>query len=248
MKCLMQHLLMLVCMVIASVALPLYANRFLSEDRRLLVARVMAVVLSLTVVLWVAVRIALGDFDKTTDLPLDVCNLAALLMPFLMWKPSKRVHEILYFLVLVGTLQATLTPHLFNGFPNFTFFKYWIVHGGLIVYVVFITASFKFFPDRRSLLKAFVWLQGYAAAVFMANVLLGSNYFYVMRKPPTASLLDVLGPWPWYIFWCAKRWRLCCSSSSMPLSGSCADGRKDRKRAGRARQEKRPTFVHKRFN
>lgn len=197
-----QHLLMLALTVAAAVGLPLYANRFLSQARRLLVARVMAVVLSLTVVLWVALRIALGDFDETTDLPLDVCNLAALLMPFLMWKPTQRVHEILYFLVLVGTLQATLTPHLFNGFPNFTFFKYWIVHGGLIVFVVFVTASFKFYPGRCSLLKAFAWLHGYAMAVFIANLLLGSNYFYIMRKPPTASLLDVLGPWPWYLLVC----------------------------------------------
>lgn len=197
-----QHLLMLAFTAAASWALPLYANRFLSEDRRLLVARAMALGLSLTVVLWIAIRIVLGDFDRTTDLPLDVCNLAALLIPFLMWKPSKRVHEILYFLVLVGTLQATLTPHLFNGFPNFTFIKYWIVHGGLIVYVVYITASFKFFPDRRSLLKAFAWLHVYAVGVFIANLLLGSNYFYIMRKPPTASLLDVLGPWPWYLLVC----------------------------------------------
>ena len=197
-----QHLLMLALTVAASVALPLYANRFLSAARRLLVARVMAVVLSLTVVVWVAMRIVLGDFDRTTDLPLDICNLAALSMPFLMWKPTRRVHEILYFLVLVGTLQAALTPHLFNGFPNFTFFKYWIVHGGLIVFVVYVTVSFKLYPDRRSLLKAFGWLNVYAVGVIVANLLLGSNYFYVLRKPPTASLLDVLGPWPWYLLVC----------------------------------------------
>ncbi len=197
-----QHLLMLALTAAAAVVLPLYANRFLSADRRLLMARVMAVGLSLTVVVWVALRIALNDFDEQTDLPLDICNLAALVMPFLMWKPSQRVHEILYFLVLVGTLQATLTPHLFNGFPNFTFFKYWIVHGGLIVFVVYVTASFKLYPDRRSLLKAFAWLHVYAVGVFIANLLLGSNYFYIMRKPPTASLLDLLGPWPWYILVC----------------------------------------------
>ena len=68
--------------------------------------------------------------------------------------------------------------------------------------MVYITASFKFFPDRRSLLKAFAWLQGYAAMIFIANLLIGSNYFYIMRKPPTASLLDVLGPWPWYLLVC----------------------------------------------
>jgi hypothetical integral membrane protein (TIGR02206 family) len=31
------------------------------------------------------------------------------------------------------------------------------------------------------------------------NVFLGSNYMYTLRKPETASLLDMMGPWPWYL-------------------------------------------------
>ena len=33
----------------------------------------------------------------------------------------------------------------------------------------------------------------------LAVVLIGSNYLFIARKPDTASLIDVLGPWPWYI-------------------------------------------------
>lgn len=32
-----------------------------------------------------------------------------------------------------------------------------------------------------------------------ANALLGSNYMFIARKPDDPSLIDVLGPWPWYI-------------------------------------------------
>jgi uncharacterized membrane protein YwaF len=28
---------------------------------------------------------------------------------------------------------------------------------------------------------------------------LGSQYMYSMRKPETASALDLMGPWPWYL-------------------------------------------------
>ncbi len=35
--------------------------------------------------------------------------------------------------------------------------------------------------------------------VYFINLALGSNYLFIMHKPETASLLDVLGPWPWYI-------------------------------------------------
>jgi len=33
------------------------------------------------------------------------------------------------------------------------------------------------------------------------NRLLGANYLYMMKKPEHASLLDVLGPHPWYLVW-----------------------------------------------
>ena len=32
-----------------------------------------------------------------------------------------------------------------------------------------------------------------------ANGLLDANYMFLCAPPPTGSLLDYLGPWPWYI-------------------------------------------------
>ena len=88
---------------------------------------------------------------------------------------------------------------MFNGFPNFTFIKYWIVHGGLVVYAVYVTVVLGLRPGTRGIWKAFVYLQLYAVAVIGLNVLLGSNYVYVLGKPPTASALDYFGSWPWYL-------------------------------------------------
>ena len=34
----------------------------------------------------------------------------------------------------------------------------------------------------------------------LVNLAVGSNYMFLMRKPDTASLLDLLGPHPVYIF------------------------------------------------
>lgn len=197
-----QHLLMVSLIVLSVVGVPFVANRFLDARRRLYLSRIIAIIVSLTIVGWMMIRVALGDFDAQTDLPLHVCNLAALLMPVLMWNPSRRVHEVLYFLVLAGTLQGVITPHLFDAFPPFTFFRYWIVHGGLILCAVYYTLSLGLYPDRRSIFKALGWLNVYAVVIFFVNLPLGSNYFYVMRKPPTASLLDWFGPWPWYILVC----------------------------------------------
>lgn len=196
-----QHLAVIMLTLTLAALLPLFARR-LTPARQLLLARILSLTLSLTVIIWTGIRIYRGDFDRSSDLPLDICNLSALLLPVIMWRPNRRVHELLYFWILSGTLQAVITPYLYEGFPHFTFIKYWIVHGGLIVYTIYITAVFRFYPDRRSIWNAFLGLQIYTVILFGLNRLLGSNYFYIMHKPPTASLLDYFGPWPWYLIVC----------------------------------------------
>ena len=38
-----------------------------------------------------------------------------------------------------------------------------------------------------------------AAAAGTANLLTGGNYMWLREKPDEGSLLDFMGPWPWYI-------------------------------------------------
>lgn len=194
-----QHKLMIGLTVLLALLLPFLAKRYLNGRGQLQIARGLSLLISFWVAFWIAIRLWLGDFDHRTDLPLDICNVVALALPLLMWKPSQRVHEILYFWILAGTLQAVLTPHLYDGFPHFTFFKYWFVHGGLIVYAVYITRVFDLYPTTRGLFRSFGLLQLYVLVVLGLNLLLGSNYVYILGKPPTASPLDYLGPWPWYL-------------------------------------------------
>lgn len=194
-----QHLVMMGLTLLCCISLPYASKRYLSEQQQLGLARGIKLVLAFWVLFWIAARIAQGYFNPATDLPFDLCNMMSLVLPFLMWRPSYRAHEIFYFWILAGTIQAILTPHLYEGFPNFTFFKYWFVHGGLVIYAVYVTTVFRLYPTRRSIWRAFGYLQVYAAFVLVMNLLLGANYMYLLGKPPTASPLDFLGPWPWYL-------------------------------------------------
>lgn len=214
-----QHLVLLGLTALGCAGAPALLLRIPSQKKRLAVLRVLSSLLAATVVAWIGMRLWLGEFDHTTDLPLDICNLAALALPAVAWRPRLKIHEVLFFWVCVGTLQATLTPHLEEGFPHFTFLKYWVVHGGLLVAIVSYTVVFGLYPNRRSILRAFGWLQVYAVSVYLANLALGSNYFYIMQKPPTASLLDHLGPWPWYILVAEGLTLLLFALVYVPVSG-----------------------------
>jgi uncharacterized membrane protein YwaF len=39
----------------------------------------------------------------------------------------------------------------------------------------------------------------YVLLVGAVDAVTGANYMYLRSKPPTASLFDVMGPWPWYL-------------------------------------------------
>ncbi len=197
-----QHRVMLGLTAALTVLLPWVGCRYLTPGQQIWLARAMSVILSLAVVLWMAFRARLRVFDHTTDLPFDYCNLTALLMPVLLWEPHREIHEILYFWILTGTLLAMVTPYLSDGFPHYTFFKYWLVHGGLVVLLVYNTVVFGLYPEWTGIFRAFGWLHGYAAVMFLINRQLGSNYLYLRKKPPIPTLLDYFGPWPWYLFVC----------------------------------------------
>jgi hypothetical integral membrane protein (TIGR02206 family) len=55
-------------------------------------------------------------------------------------------------------------------------------------------------PRWRDLRLAVVVTLTWALVTFTFNRITGTNYGFLNRKPSTSSLLDVMGPWPWYVF------------------------------------------------
>ena len=55
-------------------------------------------------------------------------------------------------------------------------------------------------PSLKSVGKSFLGMQVYMVLMFVLNYFLGSNYFYTNRKPDAATLLDLFGDWPQYVF------------------------------------------------
>ena len=49
------------------------------------------------------------------------------------------------------------------------------------------------------MLKVAALTFAYAAVVGVVDAITGADYMYLRAKPPSATLLEALGPWPWYI-------------------------------------------------
>lgn len=193
-----QHMLSLLFFIMFGIVLIRWAKKQ-SEEIKVKVAHYFAWSIAATVIFWTIIKIYIRGFDVEEDLPLHLCNFMALLLPFFAANRKYLYYEILLFWILAGTTHAVITPDLSQGFPNFVYIKYWYVHSGLIIFILYTTLVLKFRPTLKSAFKSFVALQGYIVLMFILNAMVGANYFYTYGKPEVPSALDYLGEYPYYI-------------------------------------------------
>lgn len=140
-----------------------------------------------------------GMWDIRFTLPFQLCSISIYLCTWMIWSKQKWSFEIAYFLGFGGALQAMITPELFYDFPHFRFLHFFIAHIAIILAVFYMLWVEKYHINLKSLWKAFGVLQIIALIVFFINMATGGNYMFLARKPSNASLIDLLGPYPWYI-------------------------------------------------
>jgi len=133
-------------------------------------------------------------------LPLHSCAISVWGSIYVVWTRSYRVYEILFFIGTAGAVQTLLTPDAGTyGLPHFRALQTLSAHGMIVIAMTYMTAIEGFRPTWKSLWKTMLIGNVYLAFVTGLNYLIGSNYMYTLKKPDTASLLDMMGPWPWYI-------------------------------------------------
>lgn len=176
-----------------------FAKNRLNEKQQYWLGNSMAIIILLTLIAWTTIQISIGRFNIQEDLPLALCNFMAITIVFVMFSKNRFWMEVHYFWILAGTMQANLTPHLYNSFPHYHFIKFWIIHLGLVVTILYATIIYKNPPTFKGIFKAILALQPYVIFCIIVNYLIGANYLYLNAKPPTASIVDSFGPWPIYI-------------------------------------------------
>jgi hypothetical integral membrane protein (TIGR02206 family) len=167
--------------------------------RRVWLGRVLALALiayAVTVYLQLAVT---GVLSVSYALPLEVCHCVMLACVISLLRPNRLASEVAYFCGLAGTLQATITPDIGREFPSWEYIQFFWAHGGVLLAVVFLIVGQGFRPRAGSVWRMFIAVNVYAAVVGALDAAFGWNYGYLCEKPAHPSLMDYLGPWPWYI-------------------------------------------------
>lgn len=140
-----------------------------------------------------------GWLTLENALPCHLCDITAACAAVALLTGRQRWAEIVWFWGIAGTLNGLLTPTAPDEFPAATFFLFFALHGGVVISAVYLVFGLGLKPQPGAVWRAFGWAQVYLAMASVVNFTMGVNYGYLRAKPSQASLLDVLGPWPWYV-------------------------------------------------
>ena len=192
----LEHVLALVAITLSTALLVVAARRRPGSW-----LKVLAAVLVVDEVSWWFFLLGGGQpgSQVALSLPLQLCDVAIFIAAAALWTRRQLVVEVTYFWGLAGTIQALLTPDLPQHFPSYPYFQYYIAHGGVVAAALVLVVGLGQRPRRWAVARVAGLTVAYAALVGLVDAVTGADYMYLRSKPPTATLLDVLGPWPWYI-------------------------------------------------
>ncbi|HET6692140.1 MAG TPA: TIGR02206 family membrane protein [Miltoncostaeaceae bacterium] len=194
-----EHLVVLAATAAAAAGAGLLARRDGAGARTLLGARALAVLLVLNEVVFHAVHWADRGFSARTDLPLQLTDAATIAAVIALWWGSPLAFELTWFWAGSASAQALLTPDLRQSFPDYRWWWFVIAHSGVIVAAVLMAWGMRRTPRPGAVPRAYAWSLAVTALAATGCLLFDGNYMYLRRTPAGGSLLDLMGPWPWYI-------------------------------------------------
>lgn len=190
------HLTILAIIAILTGILAALCRRYLLPVKA--TRRLVGAAIAVNEVIWWTYRYS-REGIHTDNLPLQLCDAAVWLAVLACFTDAPLVLELAYFPGMAGAAMALLTPNLWSPWPSYPAVYFFLAHGGIVVAVaVTIFGTRHRFPGF-AVWRSFGLLLIYAGIVGLFDRFTGADYMFLRQKPEAASLLDQMGPWPWYI-------------------------------------------------
>jgi len=148
---------------------------------------------------WQIRYLAPDHFTLGNSLPIQLCDLAWMASLYALFTYRWWAVALTYYWGLTLSLQAVVTPDLGSQFPDPRFILYWAMHGLTVVTAIYLTWGLGLVPNWRSYRLAMGVTVVWAVLMYTFNEIAGTNYGFLNAKPSTGSILNLLGPWPWYV-------------------------------------------------
>jgi hypothetical integral membrane protein (TIGR02206 family) len=140
-----------------------------------------------------------GEWTLRVNLPLHLTDAVTLAAVAALWRPRPLLVELVFLWGLTAALGAVLTPDLDPDLPALFAVTFYVTHGGAVAAACLLVLGRRLRPRPGSAWRVFGLTVALAVVAGTADLLTGGNYLFLRRPPASGSLLDLLGPWPWYI-------------------------------------------------
>ena len=210
-----EHPLVLALTAVAAVLLVRWARRSPTPQVDTVLRRA-GWVLLVNNLAWILWGFAPWSWNIDESLPPHFSDALRVLTPIALITRARWAVVVSWYWGLTLNLQSVLTPDVnYFVWPPLEFAEYWIGHSTALLAPIVLRWGCGFRPTWRSYALAYAATVGWAAVAFTGNLLSGANYAYLMHAPAGPSLLDALGPWPWYLLseavaiavvWAAMTW------------------------------------------
>ena len=127
------------------------------------------------------VMLIIGGRYELSYLPLHLCSINIFLIAFHAWKPTKTIGVFLYTVCIPGALAALLFPS-WTSLPlkNFMHLHSFTVHILLALYPITLALSGELELSIKDVPKCLLLLVGMAIPIYVVNLLLDTNFMFLM--------------------------------------------------------------------
>jgi hypothetical integral membrane protein (TIGR02206 family) len=192
-----EHCTVLVVGIALSVYLLANAHKWGPEKSRAIALSICAIM-----IFWQLfkpfVRLQLGNFSKTHDLPLHLCNIVPFGLLLAYFIKNRTVWAVLFFWIILGCSQSLITPTLTETLPHYDAIRYWVVHFGIVALSLFGFKGMQWKLHKSDIIYSAIYLNALGLFMYFVNNVLDSNYMFMNGKPPGKTFYSLLPEWPYY--------------------------------------------------
>lgn len=127
------------------------------------------------------------------DLPLQLCSFSTFIALYLFWKKKVKAFYLLYFIGTLPPILAMVTPDMLYVFPHFRFIEYFLHHAVIPLSVLYFILFEGYRVPRKAVISSFFMLNIIAVPIFILNLLLDTNFFFLANPTETKTLLNFFG-------------------------------------------------------
>lgn len=150
---------------------------------------------------WIVWDLLPGRIDVEQAIPVNLSDWARVIIPLALITRAGWAVAISYYWGVTLNLMALLTPDVNYSFsPPVEYGMYWFSHIAAFVAPVALIWGLGLRPTWRGFGFVFLFTVFWAVVALGVNLLIGANYGYLRHPPPGGPPLDLMGPWPVYIF------------------------------------------------